>query len=57
VREHLHRFGIGEKIFQMIVDERANPLLSIFNFFQALAQALDDSGKGVPLDQVEQLFF
>src|SRR6266571_4425229 len=57
VRKHLHGFLVSEEIFQMVLDKDADTQLRIRDILQALAQPLEDGRKGVPLNEVEQLFF
>src|SRR5215831_14803332 len=50
VREHLHRFLIGQKILQMVDDEDAHTCLWVLLFLKTLSQLSDDGSEGMFLD-------
>jgi len=55
--QDLHRLLIGEEVLEMVQDEDSNACFRVDDAVQTTAQALEDRGEGVPLDQVQQLFF
>src|SRR5436309_10629714 len=54
MREHLHRLLVGQKVFQVIEDENANPLLRLVRVFEPLLQPLDNRLERVLLDEIKQ---
>src|SRR5579862_1655216 len=57
VRENLHGFTVGEKVFQVVQDKKSNALFRIGNIVKSFTQKPDDCAEGVLLNEIEQLLF